>query len=422
MKRPEDLPRKILVLDDDETIREALCGQLAWAGHEVVPAASGAEALEHLRRQTFAVILSDHQMPGMSGVEVLAAARAIQPNASRILITGVGSMETVMDAVNLGEISRFLTKPWLQAELLVTVANELQRYQLLEKNELLQAETRQLNQRLASTNAELERRLAELQIQRQNLDDAHGTLKKNFDHSLELCYRIIGSFYPLLGRHTRDVVDICRRMVEQGKFTKDEKRVLDAAAWLHDIGLIGVERDILHRMYSEPDTLTQADHAVIRNHPAYGQTLAAFVDELRAVGETIRCHHERFDGKGYPDGLAGESIPWTARCLAVVAAFVGSGMSHNAALEMILRESGKSFDPEAVRLFFKVAQPTTLPRRIREIMLEELQPGMLLAKGIYSPTGILLVPEGQQLSEGTISKINNHNLSTTLAQRLLVYS
>ncbi|HZZ57059.1 MAG TPA: HD domain-containing phosphohydrolase, partial [Opitutaceae bacterium] len=155
--------------------------------------------------------------------------------------------------------------------------------------------------------------------------------------------------------------------------------------------------------------------------PIYSQTLAALVDTAPEVGETIRAHHERFDGTGFPDGLSGKEIPWTARCLAVAAGFVGSGLPKAAASEAVLAQAGSAYDPEAVRLFLKVTHLVNLPRHVSEVMLEELEPGMMLASGIYSPHGLLLVGEGQTLGPAIIAKIRSHNEVTPINQRLLVY-
>jgi hypothetical protein len=170
-----------------------------------------------------------------------------------------------------------------------------------------------------------------------------------------------------------------------------------------------------------PDQLTERERGMLHSHPVYGQTLAALVDSRTEVGEVIRAHHERYDGRGYPDGLAGEAIPWPARCLAVAVGFVESGLSKSAAIDAILAKSGSDYDPEAVRLFLKVSNLVQLPKQVREITLHELEPGMVLANGIYSPHGLLLIGEGQALSPGTISKIRSHNQVTPISQRLLVY-
>ena len=291
-----------------------------------------------------------------------------------------------------------------------------------EANRRLHAEAIRLNEKLSAANEELHAKLKELGEQKRDLDAANTALKTNFEQSLELCYRITNTFYPLIGQHTKAVVDICRRMADTSHFTDDEKHVLIVSAWLHDIGLIGFERDLLHRYFTQPAVLSGDEMAMLKNHPSYGQTLASFVDELRAVGETIRAHHEQFDGKGYPDGLAGEAISWTARCLALAVFYVESTMGKQKTVDAIVKESGKRFDPDAVRLFFKVTQIAELPHTIHEIMVDELTPGMRLAKGIYSPSGLLLVAEGQDLNPATITKIKNHNMLTNVTQRLLVYS
>jgi response regulator RpfG family c-di-GMP phosphodiesterase len=293
---------------------------------------------------------------------------------------------------------------------------------LYEANHRLHNEAMRLNEKLSAANMELHAKLEELVAQKKDLDGANAALKTNFEQSLELCYRITNTFYPLVGQHTKAVVDICRRMADTSHFNDQEKHVLTVSAWLHDIGLIGFERDLLHKYFTHPTALSKDEMAMLKNHPAYGQTLASFVDELRAVGETIRAHHEQFDGKGYPDGIAGENIPWTARCLALAVFFVESTLPKQGTVDAIMKESGKRFDPEAVRLFFKVTQIAELPQSIREIMVDELAPGMRLAKGIYSPSGLLLVAEGQDLSTATIAKIKNHHMLVSVTQRLLVYS
>jgi response regulator RpfG family c-di-GMP phosphodiesterase len=405
----------ILVVDDDEAVLESVAEQLKCEGYGVVSSTTAERALEFLHTRSFAVVISDQKMPGMLGTQLLAEAKRLQPHCSRILITGILSADTVINAINQGEIFRFLAKPWLRAELLATVDNAVARHHLIATNAVLQSQTAQLNK-------DLEDKLSELSVKKQALDEASAALQANFDHSLELCYRIINTFYPLLGQHTKQVVAICQRMARSGHFSPEEEQVLVASAWLHDIGLIGFERSLLHRFFATPEFLTDDDRKLLQQHPVYGQVLATFVDQLKGVGETIRAHHERFDGRGYPDGLAGEMIPRPARCLAVAVHFVECGVPKDSAMQGILRQSGTAFDPEAVRLFLRSMPPSEVPRTMREVLVEELSPGMKLATGIYSQGGLLLMGEGQELNPLSIEKIKNHNLRTSVTQRLLVYS
>jgi response regulator RpfG family c-di-GMP phosphodiesterase len=411
----------ILLVDDDPDVLDTLGEQLVQEGYDVTRCLSPVMALDLMRAQDFAVILSDQHMPGVSGHELLGKARVLRPRASRILITGVVAADTLINAVNTGEIFRFIAKPWARADLVATVGNAVQRHRLLADNERLRADTQALNRKLATANAELCVRLDELTQKKDALDAAHEALETNFEHSLGLCYRIIATFYPLLGTRTKAVVEICRKISELNLLPASDRHILMTAAWLHDIGLIGVRHAILQKLFHRPADLTPEEWTMIHQHPAYGQTLAAFVDRLTNVGTTIRAHHERFDGKGYPDGLIGTAIPWPARLLSVAVGAVESGLSRDFVGHHLLERAGTEFDPEAVRIYLRATQAPDLPRQVRECLLHELRPGMRLAKGIFSPAGLLLVPEGQELTEAVIADIKTHELLTHPSHRLLVY-
>jgi response regulator RpfG family c-di-GMP phosphodiesterase len=411
----------VLVVDDETSTLKVLSLQISRAGYDVVSTLSAREALEHARMRTFSVVVADHQMPEMMGAEFLHEIASQQPNTSRILITGLRSLDVVAAAVNSGEIFRFLTKPWIAEELLATIRNAVHRYELLESKQELEATTHELNRKLAEANQRLGQQVADLASKKQQLDESRAALRQNFDRSLELCHRIISTFNPLLGAQTKAAVRICENMAEPPHFTVEEKHALVVSAHLYDIGLTGMPHGYTQAVQGDISRLPAGIQHLARNHTIYGQTLASFVDSLTSVGDTIRWHHERVDGKGYPDGLSGEMIPWAARCLAVVAYYVSCGAPHDEAVERILAQSGTAFDPEAVRLFLRISNAKRPPTQVREVLLDELSPGMQLATGIYSPTGILLIPEGHLLDTSTISKIRNHNNLTSLQQQLLVY-
>lgn len=413
---------EILVVDDEPVVLTALKVTLEREGFPVVACTSPLKALALLADRNFAVIISDQRMPEMMGLDFLIESRKVRPYASRILITAVLALPTIVDAINKGEIFRFIAKPWLREELIATVRNAVQRYDLVTANESLQAQTNQLNAQLREANAALEAKVRDLEEQRQSLDVANRELATNYESSLELCRRILFTYDPILGGQAKVLVELATQMAATDKFTPAERHALRAAAWLCDLGLIGVPREMLRAFRSKTDQLTERELSMLHNHPIYSQTLASLVDPRPDVGEVIRAHHERYDGRGFPDGLAGNSIPWAARCLAVAVSYVETGLSRTAAIDALLSRSGTEFDPEAVRLFLKIANLVQLPRQVREIMLDDLQPGMVLANGIYSPHGLLLVGEGQPLSSMTIAKIRSHDKSMPISQRLLVYT
>ena len=331
------------------------------------------------------------------------------------------SLDTVIEAINKGEIFRFIVKPWLREEFLATVQNAVQRYELLCQNARLQDATQSMNEQLVELNRSLEQQVKLVAQQNQQLGKMNAALEQNLLRSMELCVHTMQTFYPSLGNQARRVSEICKSIAQILELPPEDRRVLESSALLHDIGLVGVQRHIIRKWHEEQEPLSPAEKALIEQHPILGQELAAFSSGLDKVGEVIRAHHECYDGSGYPDQLAAEKIPWLARVLAVVVAYASSPLSSSNAVEKIKLGAGSKFDPEAVRVFLRALAVAPVSRKEREVMLGDLRPGMILARGIYTANGLLLVPEGQQLNTTYIEKLLNHNRVQPIAQSLLVY-
>jgi response regulator RpfG family c-di-GMP phosphodiesterase len=411
----------ILVVDDEEIVLVALRDTLEREGYHVVASPHAIHALTVLKDQQFSVVITDQQMPLISGLEFLTQVREIQPNATRILITAVLNLGTVIDAINKGEIYRFVVKPWLREELLATVKTAVQRYELISNNARLQAETQAMNERLTTLNQELAAQVAQAEQQNHKLQRALREQDENLRQCVELCLQTMQTFYPTLGNRARRTQALCQAMGKAAELTPEQQQILEISASIHDIGLVGIPRQLIKKWNQAPESLTEAEHALVRHHPVFGQELAGFVHRLQTVGTTIRSHHERFDGSGYPDGLKGAAIPWLARLLGVAVAFVESDLDIKGATALISQGSGSSFDPEAVRVFLRAVPKAVVPGKQREVMLSELTPGMVLAQGIYSENGVLLIPDGQRLTSTYIDKLNNYNRINPISQSLLVY-
>ena len=409
---PPELKR-ILVVDDETIVLISLRETLRMQGYEVFAVEDPVEALHLIQKTAFSVILSDQQMPMLTGLEFLAQAKELQPNSVRILITAVLSLSTVIDAINKGEVYRFIVKPWLREELLVTIQNAVQRYELVFNNRALHAQTTTMNERLGQ-------QLIQLDAQNRQLDQLNQTLRTNFDRSVQLCLKTLETFYPLLGQQARRVFALCQALAEGLNLSPEQRHVLEISSRLCDLGLVRVPRGLIRDWLQTPDHLSDGDRALIELHPVLGQQLVSFVDELEAVGTTIRAHHERYDGTGYPDQLSDEQIPWLARLLAVAVAYASSA-SDELGLEFVKTNSGTAFDPDAVRAFMRCLPQASVPRSQRAVLLSELQAGMVVAQGIYTAHGILLIPEGQALTELHIHLLHNHNRIYPITQSLLVF-
>jgi len=412
----------ILVVDDEEAVLAALEETLAREGYQVFTAPNAVHALTLLKKNVFSVVITDQNMPMLTGLEFLAQVKQLQPDATRILITAVLNLNTVIDCINKGEIYRFIVKPWLREELLATVKNAAQRYELICKNVMLQATTLAINEKLTKVNAALEEQVARVARQNEELGRLNSALEENLQRSVELCLRTMQTFYPTLGSQARRVFELCKAVAEGLKLPRDQRRTLEVAAWLHDIGLVGVPRQLIKRWEKSPPSLSADERAVVEQHPILGEELARFADKLGEVGAVIRAHHERYDGTGYPDKLAAENIPWLARLLAVAVFYAESNQNAPTTVDLIKNGSGSRFDPEAVELFLRYLPKAVVPRKQSEIGLFDLRPGMVLARGIYTANGMLLIPDGQRLTEAYIDKLNHHHRLSPLAQSLLVFA
>jgi hypothetical protein len=210
-------------------------------------------------------------------------------------------------------------------------------------------------------------------------------------------------------------------LAEGLQLAPEEARTLEWSAWLHDLGLLGLPRALVRRWLWSPEALRPTQLKWVQQHPARGQSLVEPWPSLNPLGRVIRAHHERYDGRGFPDGLAGDQIPWLARVLAVALAFVSHEGAEVDALEAVQRASGSAFDPDAVRALLWFRPKPTPARRAREVPLTDLRPGMVAAKGIYSSNGLLLISEGQTLSDVELDRLRDHHRVGRIRDPLVVY-
>src|SRR5579862_5384104 len=158
----KDSGHPILIVDDEEIVLVALRDTLVREGYSVIASPHAVHALSAVKETQFSVVITDQQMPMVTGLEFLAQVKQIQPDATRILITAVLNLGTVIDSINKGEIFRFVVKPWLREELLATVKNAVQRYELIRSNARLHEETQAMNEKLSSLNQTLEAQMAKV--------------------------------------------------------------------------------------------------------------------------------------------------------------------------------------------------------------------------------------------------------------------
>ena len=264
---------RILVIDDEDVIRMLVVEILESAGHEVTSAESAEVALGLLEDAEFDLVVSDVIMPGLSGLELLEAARSRQASLPVVLVTGAGTYETLSQALTRGAAG-LVTKPFAHAELQTAVSDALER--------------------ATRTRDELRERLLA------------PTLASALANAIE-------ARDSYLHGHCERLASLAVRIAEELGIAPEDIETVRLGAILHDVGKIGIP----DRVLLKPGPLDDEERQIIETHTEIGDKLLEPLDLLAGARPIVRHHHERWDGAGYPDGLAEEMIPLGARIVSV---------------------------------------------------------------------------------------------------------
>jgi response regulator RpfG family c-di-GMP phosphodiesterase len=315
-----DEPARVLFVDDEENILKSLRRLVAEEDFEVLLAASGEAGLAILREtgEDMAVIVSDQRMPGLTGVDFLQQARALAPDAGRILLTGYADISATIDAINKGGAHRYISKPWNDQEIVLTIRDAVRSYHLARENRVLSALVSRQNEELTEWNSSLKTRVLEQTASiRQKITELHGLNEKLHRNYLS----ILAAFSGLHELHDREAKNHCGNVaVISAAVARSaglpEKLIeeIRVAALLHDIGTIGISDTLLH---GDVERMTEGELREYRSHSVRGQAAVDSIEDLRPAGVLIRHHHENFDGNGFPDRLSGSAIPLGARIIAL---------------------------------------------------------------------------------------------------------
>ena len=321
-------------MDDDAQVRHSLARVIEAHGLATIEASSGAEALAILERQgEMPLVISDIYMPEMDGVTVLREALQRYPDMAIVMLTGVAEVTTAVECLKLGALD-YISKPVLIEEVRARVDKALEKRDLVLQNRFYQ-------QHLESRVKELDRRN-----------------KQSLINGVQMLVHALEAKDAYTSGHSSRVSRYATKTAVQLGYTGDRLEHVRLGGELHDIGKIGTREDILNK----PGPLTADEFEHIKAHTALGERiLAPALAESPTVLRIVRSHHERIDGRGFPDGLVGQAIPLEARIVAVVDAF--DAMTTNRAyrpsrtpahaVEELRRCAGTHFDSAVVDAFIR---------------------------------------------------------------------
>jgi putative two-component system response regulator len=332
-----------LVVDDEPGVRRSLIRMLQAQGFTCFEASSGVEALDVLDRVgDVQLIVSDMRMPELDGIGLLEAVQRDFPETSVILLSGMSETTTAVDCLHRGAAD-FLLKPISMNELQARVARVLEKRALVLENRYYQENLERRVQEQAQRIQELFLQGVQMLARALEAKDAYTR-----GHSIRVSRYAVG---------TARCLGFCEGSVDSIRLGGE----------LHDIGKIGTREAVLHK----PGSLTAEEFRQISEHPILGERmLSPLARELPEVLRIVRFHHERLDGRGFPDGLRGEKIPMEARIVAVADTFDAittrrpyrDSRSPEEAVNELRRVAGTQLDPEAVEAFVAAfPNPGTLP-------------------------------------------------------------
>ncbi|KAB2890906.1 MAG: response regulator [Desulfobulbaceae bacterium] len=372
------MTEKILLVDDEENILHSIRRELRKR-FDIHTAGSGAEALEILKSQgPFAVIISDMRMPLMDGVQLLSKVKDLYPDVVRLMLTGNADQETAIDAVNKGQIFRFLSKPCPTATLVTAIALAQRQYRLIT-------------------------------AERELLDQ---TLKG----SISVLSELLGLANPMAFSSGSRIKKIVGELADG--LGLPNLWQYEVAALMSQIGCVTLPNETLAKVYAGLP-LDAEEEAMYRSHPETGARLLSRIPRLDAVAAIIA--NQLTDYGGFRDDAIDEDIALGAQILRIALdhdLLLYRGKRHQEALSEMRREIGK-YNPAVLDLL----EQTRFDRKEEQIMsvdIDELRVGMIVERNIVSTNDVLIIPKGQEITWPILQGLRNFSRQVRVQEPLLV--
>lgn len=345
---------KILVIDDEDFVRETIKDYLIDSSFEVCSASDGEEGIRVFEKEKPDAVLVDLNMPRMDGFEVLKRINSINEDVPVIVVSGAGLIQDAIKAVRVGAWD-FVTKPILDMNILEHALNRaFERASLIRENQLYREHLE----------SEVQRRTEDLRQETRVRREAQEALlclqKEVIDTQKEIILtlgEVVETRSNETANHVRRVAEFSQILAAKNGMSEEDVNLIRMASPMHDVGKIGIPDTILNK----PGRLTVEEFEIIKRHTILGHEILKHSSRpiMKAAAIVAHEHHERWDGKGYPRGLAGEEIHIFGRILCITDVFdaLGSDRVYKKAwsldkiLELFKAERGKQFDPKLTDIF-----------------------------------------------------------------------
>ncbi|MFK2911437.1 HD domain-containing phosphohydrolase [Pseudomonas sp. 3HC3] len=421
VQQPPNSPYRptVLLVDDEESILSSLRRLLRGQPYDVKLATSGEQALAQMAEGPVDLVMSDARMPGMDGATLLAQINQHHPSTVRILLTGYADPSAIIKAVNDGQIHSYISKPWNDDELLMTLRQALEHQHSERERQRLELLARRQNAQLRLLNNDLEKRVAartaELQQTADMLDLAYEELKHSYVTGTEVFSMLANLRLPPAKQTNRQIIELVRCYCRAHALDEAISRDLAMAAALYNIGKLSWPDSMI---VAPSDQLMHSDRDRYRDYPRQSEALLMTLEPMKDAARLILHHQEHWDGSGFPDRLKGEAIPLGARLLKLAVDFVElqrglileRQMNSDEALLYLRKYAGRLYDPALLEDFVQVCASfnsdlTLVDPEVQVCTTRDLAPGMVLARNLNADNGMLLLNAGKVLSAALVEKL-----------------
>ncbi|MCR2746838.1 HD domain-containing phosphohydrolase [Limnobacter parvus] len=431
-ERKDLCPDIVLIIDDDPEVLQALRKELRKQNLTVLTSLDAREGVSLAKRHKPGVAICDIRMPELNGIEVCEAIGQVTPDTARVMLTGFSDLESVISAINLGHVNRFLCKP-LDADVLQLTIAELvgvSKVRLERSKSARELSNKAAELELLNTSLEhcINERIREYEQAKLFLDMSHRERKAQYFSAIKVFSGLTELRSPQLGAHSKRVAELARLMAIELECPPNDINEIYIAGLLHDVGKIGLSDEVL---FSPVGSLSKELKSELMSHCAKGQQLFIGQPDMESISTLIRHHHERFDGEGYPDGILSKVIPMGSRILAVAEDYdelqqgwlAPKKLSEEEAMSFVLKSGDTRYDPHVLAALPPAIEKLRAAPRLDERLLSgsELIVGQTLSRDFIGPDGYMWLSKEKLLSKHFIDQVKEHEAFTGKPLKVYVF-
>lgn len=397
----------VLIVDDEINILKTVKRLFRCADYHLLFAENAAKAISLLEKNNVDLVLSDMQMPAMSGAKLMQHIAQHHPDIYRIIFTGFSDFESTIDAINHGRVHRFIQKPWNNEELKQAVDEGIKQISLKRENQRLTNLVSKQNSMLTELTQNLEEKVS---LRTKQVQLALKRIELNNSSTHKMLFNFISINPTLDGGLALSISYSARQMAVALHLPESEVNDIALAGLLCEIGMLGIDPSLREKPIN---SLNYNEHQELLGQIHIARSILGPATHLQSVIELIANQYEHYDGSGFPAKYTGEVIPLGARIISITrdywryssARILPNNLDEVATKVEMKKYRGTIYDPNLFDLFMSEKMIISKQMIEHQITTDALKPGMVLKHNIVNEKHILVLPEGHEFTDDTIAKL-----------------